>query len=82
MGQRGVPHQKACNDGPVKRRQWRKPQRLPRAVKGRAIAIRQMMTDVAMRAALARLCRKGIFAVRMMWMMSVCVSSDSTNQPV
>jgi hypothetical protein len=30
------------------------------------------------RAALARLSRKGIFAVRMMWMMSVCVSKDST----
>jgi hypothetical protein len=36
-----------------------------------------MSTDVAMRAALARLCRNGIFAVRMMWMMSVSVSRDS-----
>jgi hypothetical protein len=31
---------------------------------------------------LARLCKNGIFAVRMMWMIKVCVSSDSTNHPV
>ena len=31
---------------------------------------------------LARLCRNGILLVRMMWMISVWVSSDSTNQPV
>jgi hypothetical protein len=31
---------------------------------------------------LARLCRKGILWVRMMWMMSVCIISDSTNQTV
>ena len=31
---------------------------------------------------LARLCKKGILFVRMTWMMSVCVISDSTNQPV
>jgi hypothetical protein len=30
----------------------------------------------------ARLCRKGSLLVRMMWMMSVCVSKLSTNQPV
>ncbi len=31
---------------------------------------------------LARLCKKGMRFVRMMWMIKVCVSSDSTNQPV
>ena len=31
---------------------------------------------------LARLCMNGILFVRMTWMMSVCVISDSTNQPV
>ena len=31
---------------------------------------------------LARLWKNGIFLVRMMWMMSVCVRMDSTNQPV
>ena len=31
---------------------------------------------------LARLWMNGIRLVRMTWMMSVCVSSDSTNQPV
>ena len=31
---------------------------------------------------LARLWMKGMRLVRMMWMISVCVSSDSTNQPV
>ena len=31
---------------------------------------------------LARLWRNGIRFVRMTWMISVCVSSDSTNQPV
>ncbi len=42
----------------------------------------QTISDVAIRAPLARLWMKGICAVRMMWMISVCVSSDSTNQPV
>jgi hypothetical protein len=42
------------------------------------------MTDkvVTVSAQLARLCKKGILFVRMMWMMSVCVINDSTNQPV
>jgi hypothetical protein len=42
-----------------------------------------MMTKVVrFNVQLARLCRKGILFVRITWMMSVCVSSDSTNQPV
>jgi len=41
-----------------------------------------MMMVVVMSAVLARLSRNGIFAVRMIWMMSVWVSRDSTNQPV
>ncbi len=41
-----------------------------------------MMMVVVISAVLARLSRNGIFAVRMIWMMSVWVSSDSTNQPV
>ena len=40
------------------------------------------VTVVAIRGQLAQLCRNGIWFVRMMWMISVCVSSDSTNQPV
>ena len=41
-----------------------------------------MRTVVTISGQLARLCRKGIRLVRMTWMISVCVSSDSTNQPV
>ena len=41
-----------------------------------------MASVVRVRDKLARLCRKGILFVRMMWMMIVCVISDSTNQPV
>ena len=37
---------------------------------------------VSVNGQLARLCRKGILFVRMMCMTSVCVISDSTNQPV
>jgi len=37
---------------------------------------------VAASGQLGRLCRNGILFVRMMWMMSVCVISDSTNHPV
>jgi hypothetical protein len=40
------------------------------------------MMVVVISAVLARLSRKGILAVRMIWMMSVWVSRDSTNQPV
>ena len=39
-------------------------------------------TVVTISGQLARLWRNGIRLVRMMWMISVCVSSDSTNQPV
>ena len=39
-------------------------------------------TVVAISGQLARLWRNGIRFVRMTWMISVCVSSDSTNQPV
>ena len=46
------------------------------------LSIAQMIADVAMRAALALLSKKGIFAVRMIWMMRVCVSRGSTNYPV
>ena len=41
-----------------------------------------MIAVVTISGQLARLWRKGMRLVRMMWMMSVCVSSDSTNQPV
>ena len=37
---------------------------------------------VAIRGVLARLWMKGIFAVRMIWMINVCVKSDTTNQPI
>ncbi len=42
----------------------------------------EMVSVVAISGVLAWLWRKGILAVRMMWMISVWVSSDSTNQPV
>ena len=41
-----------------------------------------MTAVVTVSGQLAQLCRKGILLVRMTWMMSVCVRSDSTNQPV
>ena len=37
---------------------------------------------VAVSAVLARVCKNGIRSVRITWMMNVCVTSDSTNQPV
>src|ERR1700730_624001 len=54
----------------------------PTGVKGSAMPIAQIMTVVAIRAGLAWLSKNGIFAVGRMGMMSVCVSRDSTNQPV
>jgi|LakMenEpi03Aug12_release.lakeMendotaPanAssembly.Ray.scaffolds.fasta_scaffold210527_4 hypothetical protein len=39
-------------------------------------------TVMAERPTLARLSRNGIRSVRITWMTSVCVTSDSTNQPV
>ncbi len=41
-----------------------------------------MISVVVMSAVLARLWKNGILAVRIMWMIKVCVSRDSTNQPV
>jgi hypothetical protein len=41
-----------------------------------------MTIVVVMRGVLARLSMNGIFAVRMMWMIRVWVSRDSTNHPV
>src|SRR5450759_4850854 len=41
-----------------------------------------MITEVAMRGQLARLWMNGILLVRITWMISVWVKSDSTNQPV
>ena len=54
----------------------------PRGVNGSAMPIVAITSVVMMRGRLARLSKNGILAVRMMWMMSVCVSRDSTNQPV
>ena len=59
-----------------------KPRKPPSQVNGRAIPTAPTTMVVVMSAALARLSRNGIFAVRMMWMMSVWVSRDSTNQPL
>src|ERR1035438_2793385 len=41
-----------------------------------------MITEVRMSGQLAQLWREGILLVRMTWMISVWVKSDSTNQPV
>ena len=54
----------------------------PAHVKGSVIPTTQMMIVVATRAILARLSMMGIFAVLMMWIISVCVRRDSTNHPV
>ena len=49
---------------------------------GNHIPKAMMDSVVTVSGQLARLCMKGILFVRMTWMMSVCVISDSTNQPV
>ena len=41
-----------------------------------------MISDVAISGRLARLWMNGILCVRITWMISVWVKSDSTNQPV
>src|SRR5579883_3487803 len=41
-----------------------------------------MASVVRVSGRLARLCKNGTRFVRMTWMMSVCVRSDSTNHPV
>lgn len=41
-----------------------------------------MASEVPISGQLARLCRNGILLVRITWMISVCVNSDSTNHPV
>jgi len=59
-----------------------KPRNVPIGVNGIAMPTAAMIRLVATSAALARLWKKGTLAVRIMWMISVWVSSDSTNQPV
>jgi hypothetical protein len=59
-----------------------KPSADPPPVKGNIIPTAQMIMVVAISAGLARLSINGIFAVRMMWMIRVCVRRDSTNHPV
>ena len=54
----------------------------PKGVKGNTIPTPMMTTVVTVNGQLARLWKNGIRLVRMMWMISVCVISDSTNQPV
>ena len=55
---------------------------LQTAPEGKVMPTAQMITVVAINAGLAWLSMNGIRAVRMIWMISVCVSRDSTNQPV
>ena len=50
--------------------------------KGSQAPIAMMTAVVTVNGQLAQLCRNGMRLVRMTWMMSVWVSSDSTNQPV
>ena len=50
--------------------------------KGSQAPMAMMIAVVTVNGQLAQLCRNGMRLVRMMWMMSVWVSSDSTNQPV
>src|SRR5450755_1249807 len=59
-----------------------KPEKLASQEYGRAIPIAAMMRVVVMSAVLAGLCKNGTFAVRIIWMIKVWVSRDSTNQPV
>ena len=49
---------------------------------GRYAPMAMTVAEVRMSGQLARLWMKGILFVRMTWMMRVCVSNDSTNQPV
>jgi len=59
-----------------------KPKKLASQEHGKAIPIAAMMRVVVMSAVLARLWNNGIVAVRIIWMIKVWVSRDSTNQPV
>ena len=58
------------------------PSQGPIGEEGSQTPIAMMTAVVAINGQLARLWRNGIRLVRMMWIMSVCVSRDSTNQPV
>jgi hypothetical protein len=58
------------------------PSAWPAQVNGSMTPTQQITMDVAINAGLALLSMKGILAVRIIWIISVCVSSDSTNQPV
>ena len=49
---------------------------------GSQIPIVQMASVVRIKGQLARLWMNGILFVRMMWMISVCVTIDSTNHAV
>ena len=55
---------------------------LPIGENGSQVPTAMTQIVVTMTGQLAQLCRNGIRFVRMMWIIRVCVSSDSTNQPV
>lgn len=59
-----------------------KPSTGPKGEDGSQTPSNMIAAVVTMSGVLARVWRKGIRLVRMTWMMSVCVSSDSTNHPV
>ena len=67
---------------PVQPGSGTKPRALANGENGSQAPTAMMTAVVSVSGQLARLCRNGILFVRMTWMISVCVSSDSTNQPV
>lgn len=58
------------------------PNHTPIGEDGNQMPISMIATVVAMSGQLARLWMKGILFVRITWIIRVCVSNDSTNQPV
>ena len=82
VSERGIGQQEARDDRPIEGGERRKAQSRPERRIGQDARDQADYNRGRVSALLARLWIKGILAVRMMWMMRVCVSSDSTNQPV
>ena len=82
MGQNGIAHQHGCDQWPIE------PRKRDEAERATGPCERKRDSDdanddvVVINAGLALLSIKGILAVRMIWIMSVCVRSDSVNHPV
>jgi hypothetical protein len=73
------PSSVASRNGQYNRGRCVKPSAEAMGEYGNQTANAMMTSVVSVSAQLARLCSKGLLLVRMTWMMSVCVISDSTN---